>query len=169
LEVTIPSSTVVGAYYLLACADDMKMVAERNETNNCIASTSKVQVGGPDLIETFVTNPPPAVLAGKSFKVTDTVKNQGDADAGSSTTRYYLSGDALKGTEDILLTGSRFMPGLAPRATSTGQVEVTTPSSTAEGVYHLLACADDTQVVPEINDTNNCIASGTTVQVIPSP
>jgi subtilase family serine protease len=44
VNVMIPSATPPGAYYLLACADDMEAVAESNETNNCIASSSTVQV-----------------------------------------------------------------------------------------------------------------------------
>ncbi|MGI0024925.1 MAG: CARDB domain-containing protein, partial [Nitrososphaera sp.] len=44
VTVTIPSTTTVGSYYRLACADDAKVVAESNESNNCKASTTKVKV-----------------------------------------------------------------------------------------------------------------------------
>jgi hypothetical protein len=33
--VTIPSTTPIGVYFLLACADDLSAVAETSETNNC--------------------------------------------------------------------------------------------------------------------------------------
>ena len=46
---------------------------------------------GPDLIETAVSNPPASATTGSSFSVTDTVKNQGNASAAASITRYYLS------------------------------------------------------------------------------
>jgi YD repeat-containing protein len=119
-----------------------------------------------DLVETFVSNPPLAAKVGSTFSVMDTVENQGSADAGPSTTRYYLSSDTIKGNGDILLTGRRSVPGLAPGATSTGMVNVTIPSNTAAGTYNLLACADDTMVVAESYETNNCIPSSSTVQVI---
>jgi hypothetical protein len=46
---TVPASTALGAYFLLACADDLKKVAENNpaktgEKNNCRASSLKVTV-----------------------------------------------------------------------------------------------------------------------------
>jgi hypothetical protein len=44
LTVTIPSSTPAGSYFLLACADDANLVEESNESNNCIASASKVSL-----------------------------------------------------------------------------------------------------------------------------
>jgi subtilase family serine protease len=164
-DVTIPSGTALGAYYLLACADNTKVVAESDETNNCIASSSTVQVRAPDLIETSVSNPPPTSSPESTFSVTDTVKNQGNADAGSSITRYYLSVDTAKGSGDILLTGSRSVPSLAPGVDSTAAVNLTIPSSTTLGVYYLLACADGTKVVAESDETNNCIASSSTVQI----
>jgi hypothetical protein len=42
--VTIPASTPIGDYFLLACADDTFLVMETNETNNCRASTAKLTV-----------------------------------------------------------------------------------------------------------------------------
>jgi subtilase family serine protease len=166
VDVTIPSGTALGAYYLLACADATKIVVEINETNNCIASGSTMQLRAPDLIETSVSNPPPTSSLESTFSVTDTVKNQGNADAGPSITRYYLSVDTVKGSGDILLTGSRSVPSLAPGETSTAAVNVTIPSSTPLGVYYLLACADGTKVVAESDETNNCIASSSTVQIM---
>ncbi len=165
--VKIPSGIASGLYYLLACADDKHVVAESNEKNNCRASTSRVLLIGPDLVETALTNPSASAVLGTSFSVTDTVQNIGTVSAGSSTTRYYLSLDTLRNTGDKLLTGSRAVPGLASGATSTGTTTVTIPSTTSLGTYYLLACADDKHVVTESNEKNNCKASGTTVTVNP--
>jgi subtilase family serine protease len=167
VDVAITSGIAAGAYYLLACADDLKAVAESNETNNCIASTSRVQISGPDLIETFLSIPPLSARVGSTFSVTDTVKNQGDVDAGPSATQYYLSGDKIKGSTDILLEGGRYVIGLAPGETLLGTVSVKIPSDAAPGAYYLLACADDMEAVDETDEKNNCIASTTTVQVAP--
>jgi subtilase family serine protease len=46
ITVTVPSSTPLGTYDLLACADDQKVVAETNEANNCRAAAMQVSVGG---------------------------------------------------------------------------------------------------------------------------
>jgi subtilase family serine protease len=167
VEVKIASGLAPKTYYLLACADDLKEVAESNETNNCVASTKAVQVSGPDLIETYVTSPPQIFKAGSSFSVTDTVKNQGNAAAGASATQYYLSADKIKSNEDVFLTGTRYVIALAPGVSSRGAISVMIPFGTAEGAYYLLACADDMEEVPETNEKNNCIASSTRVQVAP--
>ena len=44
---TVPGDTPVGAYLLLACADDTNTVAESDEANNCLAGTVFVNVGSP--------------------------------------------------------------------------------------------------------------------------
>jgi hypothetical protein len=43
-NVTVPSSTPVGTYYLLACADDLAAVSEADEANNCRAAAATVVV-----------------------------------------------------------------------------------------------------------------------------
>jgi len=108
-----PGDHPSGPYYLLACADDLNAVTETNEANNCLASTTTVQVTRPDLVVTVVGNPPPLVGAGSTLKVTETVKNQGTAAAGAFTVRYYLSADQQKDGGDVLLTGSRSVSSLS--------------------------------------------------------
>ena len=44
VTVTIPTTVASATYYLLACADDLKKVAESVETNNCKASATRVTV-----------------------------------------------------------------------------------------------------------------------------
>jgi subtilase family serine protease len=264
--VTIPLSLTPGTYYLGACADDLGAVAESNETNNCRASTTTIQVtggggtfsisgnvstsggggdSGPllpaaplagvtmtltgaasattttdsngnytftglangnytvtpslsgyvftptsrnvtvsganvtgqnftgtatgggtlDLVVSALSNPPASAAAGGSFAVTDTTANQGTATAGASTTRYRLSLDSTITGSDPLLTGTRAVPSLAAGGSSSGTTTVTIPLSLTPGTYYLGACADDLGAVAESNETNNCRASTTTIQV----
>ena len=44
VTVTVPASTVVGSYYVIACADSGAAVVEDIETNNCRVSTTKIAV-----------------------------------------------------------------------------------------------------------------------------
>jgi subtilase family serine protease len=164
-SVKIPLSTPPGTYHLLGCADDTGLVAEASETNNCLAAGATIVIGRPDLVETAVTNPPAAARPGASFAVTDTVRNQGVVSSGSSKTRYYLSADGRKGSGDTLLTGTGSAAGLAPGAAATHTVAVTIPAATAPGTYLLLACADDTKLVVEGDEGNNCRASAAAVVV----
>jgi subtilase family serine protease len=170
VTVTIPSTTPLNTYSLLACADDLNAVVETNEGNNCIvASSGAVTVTRPDLLEDTVSNPPTTKARGTTFSVTGTTRNAGTVASGASTTRYYLSLDGLKNAGDTLLVGSRAVPGLAAGATtSPGTVTVTIPSTTPLNTYFLLlACADDLNAVVETNEGNNCKASATGVTVTP--
>ena len=166
--VSVPTSTALGSYRVLVCADDGKANAELDETNNCVAGNA-VQVTLPDLVETGVSNPPPSVPAGGKFVVADDAANVGAVSSAASTTRYYLSKDTSRNSGDVLLTGSRAVPALGSSGQaisfSSGSVLVTVPSATAAGVYHVLACADDLKAVKETVETNNCRAAFTTVQV----
>jgi Subtilase family/CARDB len=172
VTVTIPVATPPNTYFLLACADDQNAVAEDNEGNNCVATaTATVTVARPDLVEaTATTNPPAPIRApGTTFSVTDTVQNVGPAASGTSTTRYYLSLDAVKSGGDTRLSGSRGVPGLAAGASHSGTVTVTIPAATPLNTYFLLACADDLSVAVETNEGNNCLASTTATVTVTRP
>jgi subtilase family serine protease len=168
ITVTLPSTTALNTYYLLACADDTGIVTELDDSNNCRASATTVQVTRPDLVVTEVSNPPTVVARGGHFAATDTVKNLGAVLSPSSTTRYYLSLDGEKGSGDTLLIGSRGVPILPAGASSSGPgISLTIPSTTPPGLHYLLACVDDAAVVIETNENNNCKASSSRVTVGP--
>jgi hypothetical protein len=165
-SVTIPLSTTPGAYYLLACADDLLKVKELDEGNNCRASAGRIVLGRPDLATTHVGNPPAMTSPGRSFTIADTVTNQGQMTAVASVSRYYLSLDAVKDASDLLLSGTRSVPELAPGGTSSGTRSVTVPAVPSPGAYRIIACADDKRKVSESNELNNCAASAGVVHVV---
>ncbi len=165
--VTLPSSVVPGDFFVLACADDLKVVAESEELNNCSASAA-MTVGAPDLAVREVGNPPATVKRGKKLPVSDTTENLGNASTGRTTrTRYYLSSNQTWSVGDKLLTGYRQVGDLGPGDVSSGSVSVTVPTNTTPTDYYLLACADDTALVVETNEANNCESSTTRVTVQP--
>jgi hypothetical protein len=160
-----PGTTALGSYYVLACADAANVVTEAGETNNCRASATTVQVTRPDLVEIALADPPAVAAPGGRFAVADTVRNQGVVASLGSTTRYYLSADAGRGVGDVLLSGSRPVPALAANGSAGGTVTVTIPTTVPAGLYFLLACADDTVAVVEVDEANNCLASAGRVQI----
>src|SRR5262249_32730981 len=163
-SLTIPSNVALRKYYVLACADDAGLVAESDETNNCGASSGVVHVTRPDLVETALSSPPAAASPGSSFKITDTVLNQGLVDAGASKTRYYLSVDGRRGGGNILLTGSRSVSGVEAGLSFEGSaLTVTIPATAPLGTYYLLACADDTSLVVQTDEPNNVLATTPTL------
>jgi hypothetical protein len=167
VRVRVPATAGVGAYFLMACADDTKLVTEANEQNNCITSETPVEVVMPDLVVTFVTRPPGAAARGSSFLVADRVRNQGEGLARSSETRFYLSRNKAKNPGDFLMVGSRHVPELEPGEESTNTTAVVIPLDILPDSYFLLACADDLKEVRESGGPNNCLASATRVRVTP--
>jgi len=168
VTVTIPTTVRPGMYFALACADDARVVTETDEGNNCRASGGAITVALPDLVQQGVSSPGGPFRRGTAFTVSDTVLNSAPvATTRSTTTRYYLSADSVKGASDTLLTGARTVPVLAPGASSSGSATVTIPSTTAPGAYLVMACADDTGLMAEASEANNCRASLTTVVVSP--
>jgi hypothetical protein len=120
----------------------------------------------PDLVEMSVKGFPAYAETGSSFSVQDTVKNIGGQVANKSVTRYYLSTDTEKSSEDILLSGSRQIPKLQPNGSSTGKGKVTVPNTVPSGLYYLIACADDTEQIVEGNELNNCTASASQINLV---
>ncbi len=53
--VTVPASTVVGDYYLIACADAAQIIVESSEWDNCLTASNKIRVGEPDLVVTAIS------------------------------------------------------------------------------------------------------------------
>ena len=123
--------------------------------------TIKVRRAVSNLVETAVmANAPPVIRApGSAFSVSDTVRNVGVAASETSTTRYYLSLDAMKSADDRLLSGTRSVPALGPGASHSGTVNVTIPNATPLTAYFLLACADDRGWVEESDEANNCLVA----------
>jgi subtilisin family serine protease/subtilase family serine protease len=150
-ELMIPNDIAPGLYWLLARADAGDVVAESQETNNVTARSITI---GPDLIVALMTVPS-TVAAGSTITVGDTIRNQGGAAAGESTTRFYLSINTSLDAGDVLLAGARAVPALQVNGQSTGSIQVTIPAGTVPGTYIFMARADDDLVVPEGQETNN--------------
>jgi subtilase family serine protease len=166
--VTVPTTTALGTYYLLACADDLARVIELNESPNCVASATQVTVARPDLTVTVLSNPPATAAKGSKFAITETVSNEGLVGAGPSTTRYHLSLNTSRdATDKLLMGGSRAVPAIGAGSAHPAPtpVMVTVPTTVASGTYYVIACADDLKRVTEANETNNCRVSTTTVVV----
>src|SRR5262249_42752025 len=155
-----------GTFSAWAQVDAGQAVPESREDNNVSGPRAiAVLPGGADLLVIALGNPPASAAPGAAFAMTDTVRNQGPGGAASSTTRYYLSLDATRDATDTLLAGTRSVPALAAGAQSAGAATVTIPPATPAGTYRLLACADDTGLVAEANETNNCAAAAGAIAV----
>jgi hypothetical protein len=108
---------------------------------------------------------PVSLTRGATLSMTAVTRNIGSGTAAASTTRYYLSRDTVKSSDDILLSADSAIPLLGRNGSVTGPAANATIPSSASGAYRVLACADDRVVVSEISDTNNCFAGTQTVTV----
>ena len=166
-QLTVPTSTVDGEYYVLACADATSANVEEDESNNCRNSDTRVLVGRPDLIILGLGDLPPVATVGLPLGMTFSVINGGSAPAPASVARFYLSDDTTKSTGDRLLTGSVAVDPIVPGGvkTPTGWAPPLIPANTPVGTYYLIVCTDAADDISEESETNNCGTSFTTVNV----
>jgi hypothetical protein len=108
----------------------------------------------PDLRVTAMSDPPASRSRGQKFSVQETTANQGTIDSVASQTRFFLSADGVSNA--VALSPARSIGALAAGATSSGKYQVTIPSTTPLGTYHLRACADATGANVEVSEVNNC-------------
>jgi subtilase family serine protease len=159
ISVTIPASATTGTRYIIAKADANAVVTETKETNNNKSKSIKI---GPDIIVSLITAPTSAVN-GSTITVGDTTKNNGGGDAGTSTTRLYLSTNTTYDAGDILLR-SRDILSLGAGATSTVSGALTLPSVTP-GAYYIIALSDANNAVVETKETNNKKTKAITIKL----
>ena len=160
---TAPSTP--GTYYYGACVDAVS--DETDATNNCSAGVT-VTVGatpGPDLIVDTPTVSESAPVAGASFSLNATVRNQGNGASVSTTLRYFRSIDSTISTGDTEV-GTDQVSALSASGSGAESISQTAPSTA--GTYYYGACVDT--VSDETDATNNCSAGVTvTVGAAPAP
>ena len=96
-----------------------------------------------------------AAIPGSSVVVNDTTNNKSKIAAGPSVTRFYLSTDSkFDGADAQLPGGSRTIPALSPKESSSGSTTLTIPLGTALGRYFLIGVADADTGIPETKEKN---------------
>ena len=164
VSLTAPSSS--GTHYYGACVDTVS--DESDTTNNC-SSAVTVTVGAapaPDLVVDAPTVSESAPAAGASFRLSATVRNQGNDSAGITTLHYYRSTDSAITAADMQVGTDDVVFHLAASDTSDKWTDLTAPST--PGAYYYGACVD--AVSDESDTTNNCSSAVTvTVGAAPAP
>ncbi len=161
---SVPSNVPSGSYYIIASADTSNIVLEKEEGNNWLASSSKIQIPcseatKPDLIITNIKGPN-CVNSGQSITVTSTVKNVGNGPASAFSVSYYLS----RSDRDILL-GSSSINSLAGSGSITSQSSsFNVPLSIPSGSYNLIGVVDSSRIILESNEENN-VNKDTKIQI----
>lgn len=115
--------------------------------------------GCADLVISALGVAPLELVRGDALLIGETTHNTGSGPAGASTTRFYLSRDDQQSADDLRLAETASHGSLDPGA-SEGLPVIATISAPALGSYYVIACADDTTVVSELTDTDNCRTAG---------
>ena len=135
-------------------------------SNNATVTITVIQSRRRPNLRVSALNAPGGALPGATISVTDTTlnanSNSGLAFPGS-TTRLYLSADAILDPADTVL-GQRSLLPLGPGAADTGSTQVTIPGQ-ALGTYWIIAKADADDVVPETRERDN--ARSTRIEIGP--
>jgi subtilase family serine protease len=152
LTVPIPVGIAAGPYFVIARADGAGSVVETNEVDNTLVRG--VSLALPDVIVASLSVPA-TTSPGASISVSDTTRNQSTvAAAHATTTRFFLSADAVLDAGDLPL-GDRLVEALAGGASSATTTALVIPAGTAGGAHYILAQADAEDVLAELSPTNN--------------
>ena len=162
------SAAYTGATYTCTSAGGCTIVNGRLTKGTLNAATITVTVGAapaPDLVVDTPTVSTSSPIAGASFTLSATVRNQGSERSAFTRLRYYRSTDAMITTGDMS-EGTDLVSGLDAQGSGAESISVT--ASSTPGTYYYGACVDS--VSDESDTTNNCSAAVTvTVGAAPAP
>ena len=153
-SLTIPSTTEDGSYFLVFRADSKNDVTEKDEDNNIVFIDVTIQ-NLPDLSITDALINPQLVAFGQTVSMITTILNNGVEDAGESVMRYYLSSDSLISEGDLVFEQVVNIPGLAVGEQVELAASLNIPEAFEEGIFYIIARADDEDIVWENNELNN--------------
>lgn len=156
-NITIPSGTNTGNYFLLIRADSAFGISEENETNNDTYFALQIGSAAPDLVVQQAAVSATTVFAGGQLQATCQVVNIGSQVAGSSQLGYYLSTDTIFDAGDTLLDTDP-VTSLAANGFSNESATLTIPTGIV-GNRYILFRADNGNAVAEGNGESNNIQS----------
>ena len=166
--------TNAGTYYVRACADkknssDTGLIDEGsidNENDNCSPHWTPIKVNPTTIDLTASDTTPTTAVSGISVDLTSTITNIGNTSTSKSFNNFFQV--KKRGLPFIDLPSTE-MSKLSTGASATA----TTPYAfTDSGTYYVRACADksdsnDSGLISESDETNNCSPDWTTVTVVP--
>ena len=162
------SAAYTNTTYTCTSAGGCTIVNGRVTKGTVNATTMTVTVGAapaPDLVVDTPTVSTSSPIAGASFTLSATVRNQGNGRSSTTRLRYYRSTDATITTGDMS-EGTDYVSGLDAQGSGAESISVT--ASSTPGTYYYGACVDSTS--DESDTTNNCSATVTvTVGAAPAP
>ena len=157
-------ASVTGTFYYGACVDSV--AGESNTENNCsigVQVTIENPPTAPDLVVNSINAGNRNLLAGDTFKLSATVRNQGSGTSGRTTLRYYRSTNSTISTSDTRVGTDDDVSGLSANTREGASIDL---KASVTGTFYYGACVDS--VAGESNTGNNC-SSGVQVTIEDPP
>jgi len=151
-----------GTSFLWAIADVNKTAGQENVTNDRSHISFDVSNQSPDLIVTSLSLVPKSLRNGEEISIGVTIKNQGTANAQSSTTRVRINQDPAT----VLSTDAILCNILTPQIAAGASVEVgceLTLSARPAGTNYVWAIADVNKTAGQSDTTNDRRSGSITV------
>ena len=130
--------------------------AETNEANNAKATGKPTKIGSDLFVKAFTA--PTSANAGDTISVVDKTMNRGPANAGLSTTRFWLSTNFTLDAGDYELD-SRVVPALGVKESSQVTTLIVLPATidavAPSGIYYIIVKADADDDQGEVDENNN--------------
>lgn len=171
--VLVPQNVAPGEYFVAAVANPEKLFHEAKFDNNILVSTLRTQVqatsstSGPDLVAMAVSGSG-VTTAGSRITLVGAIQNEGTTGTGPFGAQLLLQ-SAVTPTAMFVL-GEEFFSGLASGEPLTFTTERIVPTFFAPGSYFVRLHVDlPSNRVAESNETNNKIASVSSVEITPPP
>ena len=136
-------------FYVVAASNGLGTSDDSNEAS----ATPKAPA---DLVVSALAVPANAGAA-TTVDASVTTRNQGAGASLPSTTRFWLSKNAVIDATDVVLSGVQSVPALSPGAVLASVVSLTIPADTTVGLYFVIAKADADGVDAEASEFNNTV------------
>jgi hypothetical protein len=147
---TIPAEVLPSKPFIIAQADGTGIQPEAHEGNN--TRVKAITIGADYTISAL--SMPVIIAAGSAFTIDESTRNSLAPTVEATTTRFYLSQDAVVDAGDTVLA-DRTVPPLASGEVSAADTAATIPAETTAGKWYVLVIADASGEVTEINEANN--------------
>jgi len=174
LSVGIPVSISDDKFYLIARADDARVLDEDVLVNNDAVAGEQFSVGVDIAVPTIILSDPTPAL-GSDLDATVFIGNLGsrgltdgfDLRAVLSLTPDFDDPDAIP----LLFTGGvpefEVTTDIAAQGSISVPVTFEFPAALDQGTYYLVLCADPDDAVVELDETNNCVVAEEIIELLP--
>ncbi len=170
-DVIAPQGLGTGTYYFGVTIDVAGKITETNEADNSIAIPVSYTKGKVDLAVTLIGGWHNSIVPGQTITWTTAAANNGTAWSPESRSGIFMSGNKTLSTSDNFL-GYVTFPPIKPKSVHPFAIKksVQLPHCLSIGnSYYFFGWIDYEQKIPESNETNNVLFSGSKTYPQPLP